>query len=90
MVEKDWIVVVAGNDDERLASMNAVFRTIDLTALVLSPSFAGLIFDFASSEITAAVIGCWNSVSVVIEYWMLIQIYKKFPELANDKKIDDS
>lgn len=70
--------------------MNAVFRTIDLTALVLSPSFAGLIFDFASAEVTAAVIGIWNLVSVVVEYTMLILIYKKFPELAHDKKIDKS
>ena len=81
---------MAGNDDERLASMNAVFRTIDLTALVLSPSFAGLIFDFASSEITAAVIGGWNLISWVIEYWMLKKVYNKFRDLANNKKIDES
>ena len=90
MVEKDWIVVVAGGDEDRLATMNAVFRTIDLTALVLSPSFAGLIFDFASPEVTAAVIGIWNLVSVAVEYTMLILIYKKFPELAKDKIIDQS
>ena len=90
VVEKDWIVVVAGDDDERLASMNAVFRTIDLTALVLPPSFAGLFFDFTSSEITAAILGCWNLISVIIEYWMLTIIYKKFQELANEKRIDAS
>ena len=90
VVEKDWIVVVAGDDDERVASINAVFRTIDLTALVLSPSFAGLFFDFTSSEITAAILGCWNLISVIIEYWMLTIIYKKFQELANEKRIDPS
>ena len=90
VVEKDWIVVVAGDNENRLASMNAVFRTIDLTALVLSPSFAGLIFDFASNEVTAAVIGTWNLVSVVLEYTLLILIYKKFPGLAEAKKIDRS
>ena len=90
VVEKDWIVVVAGDDDERLASMNAVFRTIDLTALVLSPSFAGLFFDFTSSAVTAAILGCWNLVSVIIEYVMLKIIYNKFPELSNEKRIDES
>ena len=90
VVEKDWIVVVAGDNENRLASMNAVFRTIDLTALVLSPSFAGLIFDFASNEVTAAVIGIWNLVSVVLEYTLLILIYNKFPGLADAKKIDRS
>ena len=34
VLEKDWIVVVSMNDPERLASMNAVFRTIDLLTLV--------------------------------------------------------
>ena len=33
VLEKDWTVVVAMDDPEQLASMNAVFRTIDLTTL---------------------------------------------------------
>ncbi len=30
VIEKDWIVVVSEDDQERLAQMNAVFRTLDL------------------------------------------------------------
>jgi iron-regulated transporter 1 len=30
VLEKDWIVVIAMDDQERLAKMNAVFRTVDL------------------------------------------------------------
>ena len=70
--------------------MNAVFRTIDLTSLVLSSTFAGMIFDFTSHEMTAAVIGCWNLISVVFEYWLLMVVFKKVTELGNDKKIDKS
>ena len=33
VLEKDWTVVVAMDDPEQLASMNAVFRTLDLTTL---------------------------------------------------------
>ena len=33
VLEKDWTVVVAKDDPEQLASMNAVFRTLDLTTL---------------------------------------------------------
>ena len=33
VLEKDWTVVVAMGDPEQLASMNAVFRTLDLTTL---------------------------------------------------------
>ena len=90
VVEKDCIIVVAGNDENKLATMNAIFRTIDLTALVLSSTFAGLIFDFTSHEVTAAVIGSWNLVSVVVEYWLLIVVFRKFKELSYDRKIDKS
>ena len=88
VIERDWIVVVASGDDNKLATMNAVFRTIDLTALVLSPAFAGLIFDFASDAAVALTIGIWNIVSVVLEYYLLILIYREFPDLAKDKKQD--
>ena len=37
VMEKDWIVFVAMDDPERLASMNAVFRTLDLTTLGRNP-----------------------------------------------------
>ena len=50
VVERDCIVVIAGHNESKLAKMNAVFRTIDLTSLVLSTTFAGIIFDFASSN----------------------------------------
>ena len=38
---------------DRLAAMNSVFRTIDLTCLVIAPLVAGLIFDWASTSIAA-------------------------------------
>ena len=88
VVEKDCIVVVAGDDEKKLATMNAIFRTIDLTALVLSSTFAGIIFDFTSHAATAAVIGCWNLISVVLEFWLLVIVFEKFRELSNDRKID--
>ena len=90
VVEKDCIIVVAGSDENKLATMNAIFRTIDLTALVLSSTFAGLIFDFTSHEVTAAVIGCWNLMSVLIEYRLLVVVFKKFKELSRDRKVDES
>ena len=90
VVERDCIVVIAGHNESKLAKMNAVFRTIDLTSLVLSTTFAGIIFDFASCEMTAAVIGCWNLISVVFEFWLLMAVFKNFEELSSVKKIDKS
>ena len=86
VIERDWIVIVASGDQNKLAAMNSVFRTIDLTALVISPAFAGIIFDFASDAAAAAIIGTWNVVSVFVEYYLLVKIYREFPDLAIEKK----
>jgi len=40
-VEKDWIIVIADKDSDRLAKMNATFRTIDLLCSLLAPLLAG-------------------------------------------------
>jgi len=82
VVEKDWIVVIAGGDDDKLASMNSIFRTIDLVCLTVSPVLAGILFSFTSYVITAIVIGGWNMCSVVFEYLLLVSIYKQFGGLA--------
>ncbi len=76
VIERDWIVVVAGRDNNRLAAMNSVFRTIDLTCLVLAPAILGLFWDLLSSEVAAFFITGWNLVSVCVEYGLLIKIYK--------------
>ena len=88
VIERDWIVIVASGDQNKLASMNSVFRTIDLTALVISPAFAGIVFDFASEETAAAIIGTWNVVSVFVEYYLLVKIYREFPDLAKEKTFE--
>ena len=71
ILEKDWIVVVSRNDEDRLAQINAVFRTIDLTTLSIAPLTAGLIFDFISNWAAAIFIAAWNLVSVIFEYLLL-------------------
>ncbi len=76
VVERDWIVVVAGRDNNRLAAMNSVFRTIDLTCFVLAPAILGLFWDLLSSEVAAFFITGWNLVSVMIEYGLLVKIYR--------------
>ncbi len=76
VVERDWIIVVAGRDNDRLAAMNAVFRTIDLTCFILAPAILGIFYDFVGSDVTGYLIAGWNLVSVVIEYSLLVKIYK--------------
>ena len=88
-VEKDWIVVISDNDNDQLAKMNSVFRTIDLLCLLIAPSLAGLIFEFLGYVYAAVFIALWNILSVAIEYYLLYAIYREFPALSY-KKIDDN
>ena len=71
ILEKDWIVVVSRKNDDRLAQINAVFRTIDLTAFAVAPLTAGLIFDFINNWSAAIFIASWNLISVIFEYILL-------------------
>jgi len=82
VVEKDWIVVIAGGDDDKLASLNSIFRTIDLVCLTAAPVLAGILFSYANYVIAACVIGGWNVCSVIFEYLLLVSIYKQFTTLA--------
>ena len=82
VAEKDWIVVIAGEDDHKLAELNANFRTIDLSCQTFAPILAGLLFSYASYVIAAAVIGIWNVISVILEYALLVSIYKEYTELG--------
>ena len=71
------------DNDDRLAKVNAVFRTIDLATLSLAPLSAGLVFDFISNSAAAYFIAAWNMTSMIFEYWLLKSIYKEFPMLAH-------
>lgn len=88
VVEKDWIVVIAGGDNNKLAQMNSVFRTLDLSCLILAPILAGMLFDYVSYSFTALFIAGWNLVSVCLEYALLVKIYRQHPELS--KKVSQS
>ena len=89
-VEKDWIVVIADNDNDQLAKMNSVFRTIDLLCLLISPSLAGLIFDYLSYAWAAIFIANWNILSVIVEYYLLYAIYQEYPALSVKNGFEES
>ena len=82
VVVRDWIVVIAGGDKDRLAAINSVFVTIDLVCSLLAPLLAGFLFEYIGDIFTAVFLGSWNVVSVVFEYNLLAGIYHQYPELA--------
>lgn len=81
-IEKDWIVVVAGDDKNTLANLNAVTRAIDLSCKILAPTVAGLVMTYASLIIAAVMIAVWNVLSVFVEYALLRKVYNMVPRLA--------
>ncbi|XP_067891522.1 ferroportin-like isoform X2 [Heterodontus francisci] len=80
-IQRDWIIVVAGGSD-KLSSMNAALRQIDLLSKLLSPMAVGQIMTFSSSVIACGFIACWNLFSMCFEYLLLQKIYKMTPALA--------
>merc|ERR1711973_343816 len=90
IIQKDWIVVIAENDTDRLAKMNSILRTIELTTYMLAPAAAGQLFTYLGFVLTGVFIAAWNVVSVCLEYLLLVMIYRKYPKLAAFKTTDSS
>merc|ERR1719158_2616569 len=85
IIQKDWIVVIAGDDTDKRAKMNSILRTIELTTYMLAPAVAGQLFTFFGFGYTGIIIAGWNLVSVCLEYLLLALIYKKYPALSNKR-----
>ncbi|XP_013776717.1 solute carrier family 40 member 1-like [Limulus polyphemus] len=80
-VEKDWVPVIAGGNNQLLTEMNAMMRRIDLIAKLLAPLLVGQIMTL-SSIIAAIFLAGWNFIGVFFEYWLLWRVYKSVPQLA--------
>jgi len=89
IIQKDWIVVIANNNTDKLARMNSILRTIELTTYMLAPAAGGLLLDYIGYIGTGIFIAVWNIVSVFLEFTLLILIYRKYPKLGSIKKPDD-
>ncbi|AWP12693.1 putative solute carrier family 40 member 1 [Scophthalmus maximus] len=81
-IQRDWVVVVAGQDSSSLADMNATVRIIDQLTNILAPMLVGQIMAFGSHFIGCGFISGWNLVSMCVEYALLWKVYQKTPALA--------
>ncbi|KAG8432787.1 hypothetical protein GDO86_017143 [Hymenochirus boettgeri] len=90
-IQRDWIVVVAGDDRSKLADMNATVRRIDQLTNILAPLAVGQIMTFGSPVIGCGFIAGWNLLSMFVEYFLLWKVYQKTPALAikSGKKDED-
>ncbi|CAG5865903.1 unnamed protein product [Menidia menidia] len=81
-IQRDWVVVVAGQDSSKLADMNATVRIIDQLTNILAPMLVGQIMAFGSHFIGCGFISGWNLCSMFVEYMLLWKVYQKTPALA--------
>ncbi|XP_069471732.1 ferroportin-like [Ambystoma mexicanum] len=90
-IQRDWIVVVAGEDRTNLAAMNATMRRIDQVTNILSPLAVGQILTFGSLVIGCGFLAGWNVLSMGLEYLILWKVYQKTPALAvkAGQKVDE-
>ncbi|KAJ5485110.1 hypothetical protein N7539_005098 [Penicillium diatomitis] len=76
-VEKDWVVVIAGDSHGDLRAMNAQMRRIDLVCKLLGPLFIALL-DGVSAQTAIIVNFSMNLCSVVIEYYSIAKVAVQF------------
>lgn len=81
-IQRDWVVVVAGQDSSTLADMNATVRIIDQLTNILAPMLVGQIMAFGSPFIGCGFIAGWNLCSMCVEYALLWTVYQKTPALS--------
>ncbi|XP_015280417.1 PREDICTED: solute carrier family 40 member 1 [Gekko japonicus] len=91
-IQRDWVVVVAGDNRSRLADMNATIRRIDQLTNILAPMAVGQIMTFGSPVIGCGFISGWNLISMCVEYLLLWKVHQKTPALAHkaSSKIEES
>merc|ERR1719336_706807 len=80
IIQKDWIVIIADHDNDKLAKMNSILRTIELTTYMLAPAAGGFLFSYIGDRGTGIFIAAWNILSVCLEYLLLIQIFRSHPK----------
>ncbi|KAF4379002.1 hypothetical protein F8388_022089 [Cannabis sativa] len=71
-----------------LTKMNSVIRRIDLSCKLFAPVITGFIISFVSLKASAMSLAIWNTISVWLEYWLFISVYKGIPALqeSNHKR----
>ncbi|KAK7070392.1 hypothetical protein SK128_003748 [Halocaridina rubra] len=88
-IEKDWILVICGQDRTKLAGMNSVLRSLDLSTEVLAPVIVGAVMSSFGMAAGGIVIACWNVGSLVVEYGLLHHLYYSSEDLQKPKVFND-
>ena len=82
-IEKDWVIVISGNDVDYLRALNVTLRQIDLGCKMFGPAAAGFFLMAVGEQIQPAVVavGIINVISFFAEYCFLTIICREVPAL---------
>ncbi|KAK3616801.1 hypothetical protein LTR56_025704 [Elasticomyces elasticus] len=83
-VERDWVVIIAGGDEDRLRRLNSLMRRIDLFCKLMGPLAISLV-DGISPKIAILVTAGMTVVFLPVEYFAIARVYKAIPALRIPK-----
>ncbi|KAI9154246.1 hypothetical protein LWI28_023276 [Acer negundo] len=87
LVEREWVVVISeGHPPELLTKMNSIIRRIDLTCKLLAPVLTGFVISFVSLKASAMTLALWTTLTVWVEYWLFLSVYKGIPALGESNQ----
>lgn len=80
VVERDWVAIVAGDDETRLRTLNSQMRRIDLFCKLVGPLAISFI-DVASSQTAILATGTMTLLSMPVEYFAINRVFFSVPAL---------
>ncbi|KAL9095170.1 MAG: hypothetical protein Q9165_002426 [Trypethelium subeluteriae] len=91
-VERDWVVVISGDDESARRILNAHMRRIDLFCKLLGPLVISLV-NGGSFRIAILITLSMNAISTPIEYFTISTVFRLIPSLkrssasSNDQEV---
>lgn len=89
-VERDWVICIAGGSSDRLSSLNARLKRIDLLCKLLAPLFVSTLSTFLPYPRAAGIMAVMQPLSLTAELFWLGIVYQSCPALARDQARKDS
>ncbi|KAL1695777.1 Ferroporti-1 [Schizophyllum commune] len=83
-VERDWVVVIADENEANLRVLNAQMRRIDLFCKLAGPFLISIV-DGVSTEVAILVNLGMNLASILVEYFAIARVYQCVPALQQPK-----
>lgn len=84
-IERDWVMTIAGSNDQSLVRLNTIMRRIDLLCKLLAPLFVSLLTSTIGYPLSAVVLLAIGMFTMVFEFLFVKIVYRKFSVLENPR-----